>query len=185
MFAISTMLQLVLVPVMLGQMSLHGFPRGYRTSRSWGTTLQGTKGLQGISRMGRQQGDTNSLSIPLIPCTCSPSEEVEGEVCGTDGKTYSSPCDLRMVACRSERRQGRSFTSNQLRLEISHRGSCKSPCVGMDHLGHFQAFGQGATNSGLCVHDFFKCVRTLRRDSRQDSEVSECCQARFDMCSRV
>ena len=54
-------------------MSLHGFPRGYRTSRSWGTTLQGTKGLQGISRMGRQQGDTNSLSIPFLWIPHSPT----------------------------------------------------------------------------------------------------------------
>ena len=61
--------------------------------------------LQAVARMGRQEGG-NGLSQELLQCSCSPSEEAGAEVCGTDGKTYSSPCQLKTSACGMLRRQG-------------------------------------------------------------------------------
>ena len=55
----------------------------------------------------------------------------------------------------------------------------------MQELGHFQAFGSKATNSGMCVHDFFTCARTLRAQAMVNSEVETCCQKRFDRCSQL
>ena len=37
-------------------------------------------------------------------------------------------------------------------------------------------------NLGLCIHDFFQCVRVMRGKGMRDSE--QCCQTRFDQCYR-
>ena len=76
---------------------------------------------------------------------CSASQ---GPVCGTDGKTYRSECDLRQAGCAMVRRQGRSFESKMLKIEVDYYGSCRDPCPGMQSLGQFQAFGARATNYG-------------------------------------
>ena len=174
----------ILLTLVLGLVSSHGFFRGYKNSRSWGTA---GKAKTMSLRRGKQENGFNSLffSSPPTPCTCSAREEAGGLVCGTDGVTYTSPCLLRKSVCRQERRQGRSFNSAQLKVEVSHPGPCTSPCEGMDQLGHFQAFGSKATNSGLCVHDFFKCAMKLREVmGRGNPRVQSCCQARFDQCAR-
>ena len=173
--------------LLMGIVSSHGFFRGYKNSRSWGTAGQ-SKTMS--ARRGRQQQELGFNSLlpppsPPTPCTCTAREEAGGAVCGTDGVTYTSPCLMRKSVCRQERRQGRSFNSPQLKVEISHGGPCTSPCAGMDQLGHFQAFGSKATNSGLCVHDFFKCAMKLRSVmGRANPRVQTCCQARFDQCAR-
>ena len=41
----------------------HGFFRGYRNGRTWGTGAQRKALTQGIARMGRQQGDNNANSL--------------------------------------------------------------------------------------------------------------------------
>ena len=136
--------------------------------------------------MGRQQGNVNSLVSTIdISCSCSASEERASPVCGTDGQTYRSVWGLKSTACSMMRRQGGSFQSVQLKLEISYLGPCWSPCEGMQQLGHFQEFGSKATNSGMCVHDFFTCARTLRAQARDNNEVETCCQKRFDRCSQL
>ena len=181
---LTTMQMALALSLLLGVVSSHGFFRGYKNSRSWGTAGR-SKTMS--ARRGRQELGFNSLLAPSppTPCTCSAREEAGGAVCGTDGVTYTSPCLLRKSVCRHERRQGRSFNSPQLKVEISHGGPCTSPCAGMEQLGHFQAFGSKATNSGLCVHDFFKCAMKLRTVmGRGNPKVQSCCQARFDQCAR-
>ena len=76
-----------------------------------------------------------------------------GPVCGTDGETYPSLCDLLQTACSLVRRQGRALQSPQLSLQQSHPGPCRpaADCAGMERLGQFSAWGVRATNFGLCV----------------------------------
>jgi hypothetical protein len=174
------------------QISHHGYFRGYKNSRSWGTGSQGRAQQGGeVERMGRLEGDDNSIlasdapSVKPINCSCSPSEEATGSVCGTDFNTYTSVCHLQSTACTRIRRQGRSFQSALLKLEISYPGPCRSPCAGMEELGQFEVFGSQATNSGLCVHDSFKCARLLRTKAMTDDRVQDCCQQRYELCERL
>ena len=102
---------------------------------------------------------------------------------GWDG--LGSFCWLKTYVCRMLMRKEDSFQSDQLTLDISHLWPCRSPCEGMQQLGHFQPIGSKATNSGMCVHDLFTCARTLRAQVRDDSEVETCCQKRFDLCSQL
>merc|ERR1711892_441246 len=51
----------------------HGFFRGYRNSRTWGSGDQRQARTLRKARMGRQQGDNdlNSISVPSISPECS------------------------------------------------------------------------------------------------------------------
>ena len=99
-----------------------------------------------------RQLDSNTLEVMSETCGgCSLSDLSSGSVCGTDGKTYDSMCQLKQLSCKLLRRQGRSFFTSQLALEVSHPGPCKSPCPGMETLGQFQAFGVRATNFGMTL----------------------------------
>jgi hypothetical protein len=120
----STSLILVLLVATTGLLEVegHGFFRGYRNGRSWGLGSQRAR-KAGLDRMGRQDG--GGLASPGASCLCQAGEEAGGAVCGSDGETYASSCSLRAAACRATRRQGRSFQSRQLRLEVSHQGPCR------------------------------------------------------------
>merc|ERR1712107_752673 len=122
--------------------------RGYRNTRTWGTGRQGKLASNNNERyrMGRQIFEGSLASS----CTlCDNSMRSSGPVCGNDGKTYTSICEINTLSCKLIRRQGRSFKSRQLDLQVNH-------------LGAFSAFGVRATNFGLCIHDFFQCVRVMR-----------------------
>merc|ERR1712179_896529 len=136
-------------------------------------------GLAG-SQHGFFRGYSNKRTWGL-----GPQRQSQGPVCGTDGKTYSSTCQLKKTACKMVRRQGRSFQSKMLKIEVAHPGSCSEPCAEMSGMGQFQAFDSMATNNGLCIHDFFQCAKKMRRNGMGARKVQQCCQARFDKCSRV
>ena len=52
---------LLILATFLSLSASHGFFRGYRNSRTWGTGEQRKARTLGIARMGRQQGDDNSI----------------------------------------------------------------------------------------------------------------------------
>ena len=102
------LLQLCLTCLSQCQKANHGFFSGFKNNRSWGTGSQGLV-LTDVTatRMGRQQGDVNSLVSTMdTSCYCSASEEQASPVCGTDRQTYSSVCGLKSAACSMMRRQG-------------------------------------------------------------------------------
>ena len=127
---LSLLLSLCLTSLSLCQGANHGFFNGYKNNRSWGTGSQGQVHRDATgARMGRQQDGVNSLVSTMDTiCSCSTSEERESPVCGTDGQTYSSVCGLKTAASSMLRRQGGSFQSVQLKLEISYKGPCSPPC---------------------------------------------------------
>merc|ERR1711892_504515 len=104
----------------------HGFFRGYRNSRTWGSGDQRQARTLGKARMGRQQGDNdlNSISVPSISPECAPCSpsSASGPVCGTDGKTYRTQCQLQQIACKMVRRQGRL----QAALHIYNNQVCRT-----------------------------------------------------------
>merc|ERR1712130_471460 len=155
------------------------FLRGYSNSRSWGTGPQRRVVPNFNQRQARQLFEAEMSSC------ASCKSELEGPVCGSDGRTYSSTCSLRQQPCKMMRRQGRSFQSSMLKIEQVHVGPCKPSCEGMEDLGAFKAFNLRATNNGLCVHDFFQCARKMRKSGAKRSQVQECCQARFNKCNRI
>jgi len=162
-----------------------GLLRGYRNSRTWGTGRQGRVSKTfSRARMGRQQLDiSNDVAQIENRCNeCTILDIESGVVCATDGKNYQNMCQLKQTSCKLLRRQGRSFQSSQLALEVSHTGPCKSPCPGMESLGQFQAFGVRATNFGLCVHDFFNCAGVMKNSGLDQVQSQRCCQQRFDQC---
>merc|ERR1712142_550716 len=141
----------------------HGWFRGYKNTRTWGTGPQRKTRIFPIrNRVGKQASDEDTAAAAGGACSECDDSTMPGTVCGTDGKTYNNRCQLYRVACTMERRQGRSFSSPQLSLSVSHPGPCKNPCAGMEELGHYQAFNTKATNNGLCIHDFFTCAGKMR-----------------------
>ena len=97
------------------QFSRHSFPRGYRNGRAWGTGPQRT-----AKSFNQRKGEynvywfiANNYVLParqfeekMSACSsCSPNQ-LQGAVCGTDGKTYNSECKLKQAGCSNVRRQG-------------------------------------------------------------------------------
>ena len=55
---------LLILATVFSMVASHGFFRGYRNGRTWGTGAQRKARTQGIARMGRQQGgDDNDNSL--------------------------------------------------------------------------------------------------------------------------
>merc|ERR1712004_83250 len=175
--AIKTMRAVLLL---FGSLTLtSAFFRGYRNSRTWGTGPQRKVIASANQRRARQLFEAEMSSC--FSC----KNQLDGPVCGSDGRTYPSACSLKQQSCKMMRRQGRSFQSSMLKIEQVHSGSCKAPCEGMEDLGAFEAFNLRATNNGLCIHDFFQCARKMRKHGGRKAQVQACCQARFDKCNRI
>ena len=54
---------LLILATVFSMSASHGFFRGYRNGRTWGTGAQRKARTQGIARMGRQQGDDEDNSL--------------------------------------------------------------------------------------------------------------------------
>merc|ERR1711874_342819 len=158
------------------QFSRHGFPRGYRNGRTWGTGPQRTA-------KSFNQRRARQFEERMSACSSCSASQLGSAVCGSDGRTYDTECDLKKAGCKNVRRQGRSFQSDMLKIEVAHQGACEEPCPGMDGMGHFQAFNTRATNTGLCVHDFFRCANKMRGKGMGNTQTQTCCQKRFDACN--
>ena len=128
----------------------------------------------------------------LLRCSqCSEAEEDSGsnstEVCGSDWKTYSSPCQLEWEACKR----------NWRIVEVSE-GQCVSHCPGVDlgmfgvaqhfhywrinptlSLGMFSATGTfRASNKGSCIQDYFRCRKLSKQQGLEGQAAKECCLER-------
>ena len=57
----TTLSSLLILATLFSLSASHGFFRGYRNSRTWGTGEQRKARTLGIARMGRQQGDDNFI----------------------------------------------------------------------------------------------------------------------------
>merc|ERR1711928_12979 len=87
------------------------FFRGYRNSRTWGTGPQRKVIASANQRRARQLFEAEMSSC--FSC----KNQLDGPVCGSDGRTYPSACSLKQQSCKMMRRQGRSFQSSMLKIE--------------------------------------------------------------------
>merc|ERR1712080_343203 len=143
-------------------------------------------GLPELKNLGHGASEEGGRQREPEMSSCfSCKNQLDGPVCGSDGRTYPSACSLKQQSCKMMRRQGRRFQSSMLKIEQVHSGSCKAVCEGMEDLGAFEAFNLRATNNGLCIHDFFQCARKMRKQGGRKAQVRACCQARFDKCNRI
>merc|ERR1719244_2071455 len=101
-------LVILLLPFLTSQVASHGFPRGYRNSRTWGTGPQRSDKTFNQRRARQFEERMSACS------SCTPSQVGEA-VCGTDGRTYNDECSLKKAGCKNVRRQG---TKSRLSLII-------------------------------------------------------------------
>ena len=80
------------------------------------------------------------------------------QVCGSDGKTYGSECELRRAGCSRVRRQGRSFESGMLKIEVGIIIWSLSLSLSLSSSGYLPRGLQGA----VCRHGQSRPVPGLR-----------------------
>ena len=114
-------------------------------------------------------------------------EDEDTSVCGSDGRTYSSECQLEWIACK------RNWNIN-----IVSQGPCEEKCSGLklgnylntdnnifslkvfSYSGGFSARGHfRASNKGSCIHDYFRCFKTALVTQMLDkTQANKCCKER-------
>ncbi|XP_015039014.2 uncharacterized protein Fs isoform X2 [Drosophila pseudoobscura] len=104
-------------------------------------------------------GDLAFLGGIYEPVLMQHQQQHKNPVCGTDGRTYNTECQLRKRACRTSNAQ----------LEVAYRGHCKSSCRGVQCL-----------NGLTCVEDQYltphciPCKIECPREEEEEQQQAVC-----------